>query len=307
MAASGAAWVIITGHSRGMGEAMAAQALAQGSSVLGISRKPGGASLAAAAQASGAALEEWQCDLADAEVAAERLSGWLSALAPDSVQSIALINNAALLSTPAPLHAVPRSELVAALRVGLEAPVLLTQSFLAGTQSWVSDASWSGDRRVLQISSGLGRSAMASVGSYCAIKAGLDHFSSSVALDQAELGPSGAKIVSLAPGIIATDMQVQLRSADGEVGPTVSVSFVCPSGFRMKVMILFATTGSGQPREEKLKKGRFRNAQGFPDQAKFVGFHETGALDSPAEAAEKVLGFLARPDFGSTVVADVRM
>jgi NAD(P)-dependent dehydrogenase (short-subunit alcohol dehydrogenase family) len=95
--------------------------------------------------------------------------------------------------------------------------VLLTQAFLAATQPWV-DGGWRGDRRVLQISSGLGRSAMASVGSYCAIKAGLDNFAASVALDQQRL-TAGARVVSLAPGIIATDMQVQLRATDAAAFP----------------------------------------------------------------------------------------
>jgi NAD(P)-dependent dehydrogenase (short-subunit alcohol dehydrogenase family) len=240
-----------------MGKAMAAQALHEGRNVLGISRKPA-TSLLGIAQASDATLEEWQCDLTDAEAAAERLSRWLAAITPGDVSSISLINNAALLSSPAPLHVVPPAELVAALRVGLEAPVLLTRAFLATTQAWINDAGWNGDRRVLQISSGLGRFAMASVGSYCAIKAGLDNFSASVALDQQQLGDAGAKIVSLAPGIIATDMQAQLRNADGG---------------------------------------------GFPDQSTFVDYHESGALDSPEAAAAKVLGYLARADFGSTVIA----
>jgi benzil reductase ((S)-benzoin forming) len=255
-----ATWVIITGHSRGMGLAMAAQALREGTSVLGISRKKAGESLPCIATASGATLQEWQCDLADSEAVAERLSTWLASVDHGNVTSIALVNNAALLSTPAPLHVVPTAELIATLRVGLEAPVLLTRAFLAATQSWVNDAGWTGQRRVLQISSGLGRSAMAAVGSYCAIKAGLDNFSASVALDQQQLGEAGAKIVSLAPGIIATDMQLQLRSADGA---------------------------------------------GFPDQSKFVDFHESGALDSPESAAAKVLGYLARDDFGSTVIARI--
>ena len=41
----------------------------------------------------------------------------------------------------------------------------------------------------------------------------MDHFSRCVALEQAAL-PNGARIVSLAPGVIDTDMQVQLRGAD---------------------------------------------------------------------------------------------
>ena len=54
---------------------------------------------------------------------------------------------------------------------------------------------------------------MASQASYCAIKAGLDHFSRCVALDQG-YSKHPARIVSLAPGVINTDMQAQLRAGD---------------------------------------------------------------------------------------------
>ena len=54
---------------------------------------------------------------------------------------------------------------------------------------------------------------MASQAAYCAVKAGLDHFSRSVALDQSH-ALHAARIVSLAPGVIDTDMQVQLRAGD---------------------------------------------------------------------------------------------
>jgi benzil reductase ((S)-benzoin forming) len=68
-------------------------------------------------------------------------------------------------------------------------------------------------RKVLNISSGLGRRPMAAQSAYCAAKAGLDHFTRCVALEQAAL-PHGARVCSLAPGVIDTDMQVQLRGAD---------------------------------------------------------------------------------------------
>jgi NAD(P)-dependent dehydrogenase (short-subunit alcohol dehydrogenase family) len=46
----------------------------------------------------------------------------------------------------------------------------------------------------------------------------MDHFSRSVALDEA-LKPHGARICSLAPGVIDTGMQLQLRSADESAFP----------------------------------------------------------------------------------------
>jgi NAD(P)-dependent dehydrogenase (short-subunit alcohol dehydrogenase family) len=73
-------------------------------------------------------------------------------------------------------------------------------------------------RKILNISSGLGRYAMAGSTVYCAIKAGMDHYSRSLALEEAGR-PNGANIVSLAPGVIDTDMQIQLRGANPAAFP----------------------------------------------------------------------------------------
>jgi NAD(P)-dependent dehydrogenase (short-subunit alcohol dehydrogenase family) len=194
---------ILTGASRGLGRAMAAQLLKPGHRLLTIARHAD-AALAAQAQAAGAELTAWTLDLADAPAAAARLAEWLAAQAPADA---ALINNAAALSDPAPLRDSDLAQLSSAARVGLETPLLLTAAFLRATDGWRTD------RRVLNISSGLGRRAMAGSASYCAVKAGMDHFSRAVALEEAAR-PHGARIVSLAPGIIDTDMQVQLRGAD---------------------------------------------------------------------------------------------
>jgi NAD(P)-dependent dehydrogenase (short-subunit alcohol dehydrogenase family) len=90
--------------------------------------------------------------------------------------------------------------------------LLLTAAFLKATQAW------SGQRRVLHISSGLGRRAMASTAPYCAVKAGLDNLARAQALEEA-LQANGARVCALAPGIIDTDMQVQLRGADAKAFP----------------------------------------------------------------------------------------
>ena len=48
----------------------------------------------------------------------------------------------------------------------------------------------------------------------------MDHFSRSVALEEA-LKPNGAKICALAPGVIDTDMQTQMRTTDSHDFPGV--------------------------------------------------------------------------------------
>lgn len=245
---------VITGASRGMGLAMAEQLLAPDAVLLCISRQAN-PQLEASARSAGAHLLQWQEDLSEPADASQHMHDWLAAHNPAYLASATLINNAGVISALTPLREGDAEDLARALRVGLEAPMLLTGAFLKATQSWTQVP-----RKVLNISSGLGRRAMASSSAYCAAKAGMDHFTRCLALEEALL-PQGARVCSLAPGVVDTDMQVQLRSAD---------------------------------------------ASRFPDQDAFAALHEKGQLSSPADAAKRLLAYLARPDFGAEPVADVR-
>ena len=202
---------ILTGASRGMGLAMALQLLHPGDTLLTLSRQTNDA-LATAASAASTELLQWQQDLADGEAAAARLALWLAEHPPRRFASATLINNAGMIARIGPLRDADGANLAQALRVGLEAPMLLTAAFLHATRAWGCEL------KVLNISSGLGRHAMASQSGYCAAKAGMDHFTRCLALDEAML-PRGAKVCSLAPGVIDTDMQVQLRGADAAAFP----------------------------------------------------------------------------------------
>ncbi len=90
--------------------------------------------------------------------------------------------------------------------------MLLMRAFLRATRAW------SVPRKVLNISSGAGKKPLAGAAAYCAVKAGLDHFSRVIALDESR-GPRGAMIVSLAPGVIDTDMQTELRESNPRAFP----------------------------------------------------------------------------------------
>jgi NAD(P)-dependent dehydrogenase (short-subunit alcohol dehydrogenase family) len=204
---------ILTGGSRGMGLAMARQLLRPGHTLLCVSRSANHA-LAQEAAATGATLLQWEQDLAHPEQAAQRLRDWLQDAPSSSFASATLINNAGVIPPIAPLSASVPGDLAMALRVGLEAPLLLCAAFLGATEGWKVP------RKVLNISSGLGRRPMASQAAYCAAKAGMDHFTRCMALDEARK-PLGARVCSLAPGVIDTDMQAQLRSAHPDAFPDV--------------------------------------------------------------------------------------
>ena len=197
---------ILTGASRGMGAAMAALLLRTDHLLLCISRHRNEA-LGLQATAVGAQCHQWALDLAQPLEASARLQRWIETLDTATFDSATLINNAAAVTRIGAIDDCDPAELSAALRVSLEAPLLLSAAFLRATRGWAMP------KRVLNISSGLGRRAMAGQASYCAAKAGLDHLSRAMALDEA-MRPHGARIVSLAPGVIDTDMQVHLRAGD---------------------------------------------------------------------------------------------
>ena len=231
---------IITGASRGLGFAMAQQLLHAEHQLLCISRNEN-AGLTRLAKTRNGAIEQWPLNLDHGFEAAALLKQWLIHQGSktglrSSFQSATLINNAALLPTIAPLSATNPAEIATVLRVGLEAPMQLCSAFLGATETWEADAGQTVIRRVLNISSGLGRNAMASQSVYCAVKAGMDHFTRCLALDEAAK-TGGAKVCSIAPGVIDTDMQVQLRSAnpsgfadrDGKQLP-LGIQFITPYG-----------------------------------------------------------------------------
>jgi benzil reductase ((S)-benzoin forming) len=245
--------IILTGASRGLGAAIARQLLAADAHVLTMSRHPD-PELARAAGTSGAVLEQWALDLAHDIGASARLEAWLHQREPSQFASATLINNACLVGRVGSIEASGAETIAAVLRVGLEAPLLLTSAFLRATRNWAMD------KRVLNISSGAGRRAIAGWSAYSAAKAGLDHFSRVVELDES-LRPNPAHVVALAPGVIDTDMQGELRSAD---------------------------------------------AAGFPEHSTFLKLKASGQLATPEAAAARVIAYLARPDFGTQPVADVR-
>lgn len=197
---------VLTGTSRGIGQALAELLLDPSNAVVCITRTPSDA-LAERAVAVSARLEQWSQDLGYPLQAATRLESWLQTQSAHAFQAATLINNAAVITPPGPIDEVDPAEIVNTLRVSLESPMLLTAAFLRATRDWACA------RKVLNVSSSLGRRAMAGLSSYCAVKAGMDHYSRVVALDEA-LKRNGARIVSLAPGSVDTDLQARLRAAD---------------------------------------------------------------------------------------------
>ena len=188
---------IVTGHSKGLGAGIAAALLAQGIAVLGVARGP-------ARQLAGqfpALLAEEEVDLSDSAALAAWLGG--SAL-HDFVQgadTILLINNAGTVQPVGQLQDQDPLAVVRAVTLNVAAPLALAAA--------VVEVRGDTACRILHISSGAGRSAIPGWSVYCATKAALDRHAEAVAQD----GDDAVRCVSLAPGVIDTEMQGEIRSA----------------------------------------------------------------------------------------------
>ena len=187
---------IVTGHTRGLGAALAANLLARGVPVLGLARTRS-ADLAAAYPD---LFDEVELDLADSVALSRWLADGMLGDYLDGTGAVLLLNNAGMVSPVGPLDAQDPQAVLRAVQLNVAAPMALAAA--------VVRASGGAQRRILHISSGAGRNAYPGWSVYCATKAALDQHARAVALDCER----GVRICSLAPGVIDTDMQAEIRA-----------------------------------------------------------------------------------------------
>lgn len=195
---------IVTGHSRGLGEAIAASLLARGVRVLGVSRQQNGA----LAERFPALLQQVRLDVADTGALSQWLSsGTLQKFVAGAATPM-LVNNAGLLQPIGPLQTQDPTLVLRAVAVNVGAVFAFSAAFVQAT-------SGASERRILHISSGAGRKAYAGWSIYCATKAAIDHHARCVVLDRTP----NLLISSIAPGVIDTAMQAEIRASTDERFP----------------------------------------------------------------------------------------
>lgn len=200
--------VVLTGASRGLGRAMAEHCLSHGVALVTLSRSHVH-ELDQLAADHKVALTQILVDFND-RVAVEQAARVINTLVKVA-QRPRLIQNAGVV-TPVTVADNPASflEIEQAYLTNIVTPTFLTNHFLAST-------SHTKDRRVMLISSGAGRQAIAGWGVYCASKAALDRYAEVVSLEQGDR----VRIAAVAPGMINTPMQATIRDADAKRFPVL--------------------------------------------------------------------------------------
>ena len=185
---------VVTGSSRGLGAALVAQLQARADTEVVTIGRHGAAIAADLGEAAGI--------VAACTALAARLDGRELARA-------VLVNNAGVVEPVGPAGTLDAAALARNALVNLAAPLALTDAFLRAARGAAL-------RRVIHISSGAGRRPIAGWGAYCATKAGLDMAARTLAAEALERGER-IEVVSLAPGVIDTDMQATVRAKPAAV------------------------------------------------------------------------------------------
>jgi len=187
---------IVSGHSRGLGAAIAADLLVRGVAVMGLARRPNTVLQARFPQL----LVQQALDLADTAALLEWLQGPALRDFLGTDDGVVLVNNAGVVHPVGALAQLEPAAIAAAVAINVSAPLMLASALAAHPCR---------ERRILHVSSGAGRDAYAGWGVYCATKAALDHHARATAQEHRP----GLRICSVAPGVIDTDMQAELRAA----------------------------------------------------------------------------------------------
>jgi NAD(P)-dependent dehydrogenase (short-subunit alcohol dehydrogenase family) len=195
---------IVTGHTRGLGEAIARTLLARRIRVLGIARHEH----PELGRDHGDDLVQVQLDLSDGPAMLEWLDGDTLRRFVEGSATALLVNNAGLLQPIGPLDAQAPAAVMRAATVNVAAVLALSAAFASATDAV-------GDRRILHISSGAAGNPYAGWSVYCASKAALDQHARAVALDRSPR----LRIASVAPGVIDTDMQAEIRATSEDRFP----------------------------------------------------------------------------------------
>lgn len=201
-------YVIVTGTSQGLGEAIAAQLLEENTSIISISRREN-KELTKLAQQYNSNCVFHSLDLQDVHNLETNFNEIISSIQEDTVSSIHLINNAGTLAPMKPIEKAESEQFITNVHINLLAPMILTSTFMKHTKEWKVD------KRVINISSGAGKNPYFGWGAYCTTKAGVNMFTQCVATEEAEK-EYPVKIVSFAPGVVDTSMQAQIRETNKE-------------------------------------------------------------------------------------------
>jgi len=193
---------ILTGTTRGVGLALALELIRRGLRVTGIARGD------CPAELESPHYHHVRLDLSDLESSEVPLRELVRSVLASNPKRVALVNNAGSLQPMRPLTRCEPRELQSAMTLNVTTPMWLSAHLLAECGET--------ELRIVNLSSGAATSAYPGWGAYCAGKAALsmvDRVLAIEAVEYPELEGSDFAVLTYAPGVVATEMQGEIRAS----------------------------------------------------------------------------------------------
>lgn len=198
-------YAVITGASKGLGEAIAKSLIAKQFAVVTISRTEN-EKLKMLAQEKGTSYQHFSCNLSLESEVQEVFMEITHRVFQKEPSDIFVFNNAGVIEPIATVGHLDKTPIDRNITVNLTAPIMITNLFLHKAQ--FSDTAV----HIINITSGAAVRPIQGWSVYCSAKAGLNMFTQTVASEQAALQTKHS-IIAFSPGIMDTDMQATIRSS----------------------------------------------------------------------------------------------
>ncbi|HSV87437.1 MAG TPA: (S)-benzoin forming benzil reductase [Bacteroidales bacterium] len=201
-------YIIITGASRGLGEGLALALLEENNHLICVSRTHN-EQLQKIADTKNCRVTQILFDLFFTEDLPLLVNKIFENIMIDEAQGVYLVNNAGVIEPVNNAEKCLPEEFERNLKINLLTPMILSGAFIRQTSGWMMQ------KRIMNISSGAAQTPYEGWSSYCTSKAGLNMFSRCVALEQQNI-IHPVEIMSVAPGIVDTQMQIVIRETTDE-------------------------------------------------------------------------------------------
>ncbi|MEH7110102.1 (S)-benzoin forming benzil reductase [Bacillus sp. JJ1764] len=198
-------YAIVTGASKGLGEAIAKRMINEKIAVVSVSRTENDR-LKKWALEKGVDYIHLSCNLSLEKEVQEVFMEIAHLIFQNDPNELLIFNNAGVIE---PIHTVgnlDQTPIMRNIQINLIAPIYITNLFLGKAQQTDTKV------QVINITSGAAVRPIEGWSIYCSSKAGLNMFTQTAAQEQKELN-THHKIIAFSPGIMDTDMQAQIRSS----------------------------------------------------------------------------------------------
>ncbi|MEX6625858.1 (S)-benzoin forming benzil reductase [Tenacibaculum salmonis] len=187
--------IIITGGSKGIGKALTKKYASENYQVISLARTSSEVKN----------VQHISVDLSDIKVTENIFNILLNTIINQKITSITLVNNAGRLGKIANLENLEANDISKSIQLNITTPLILSSLFIKKT------AQLSCKKQIINISSGAAKKPYQGWSVYCSSKTAIDMMTKTIASEQSEI-ENGVKCVSIYPGVVATNMQNQIRN-----------------------------------------------------------------------------------------------